>query len=161
MVETVEEHNNESVMDDPCSSESITNEEAFVLYQAFNKTDRPTIGKLAKLAPILFAHVCTGLGKPQPKDAQVLLDLGVSTGSIISYKLVQNLHLKDCTKSMWETAAGTLSTNQKAKVEFKFPNYLETTCFQKYFKIQSNYWKGFVTSPGNPVRIQKSNNNMR
>jgi len=60
----------------------MTNEEAFVLCQVLNKTDRPTIGKLAKPTPIHFACICTGLGRPQPKDAQVLLDLGAR---IISY----------------------------------------------------------------------------
>jgi len=68
-VETVEEHDDESIVVAPWPSESITEEEAFVLCQVFNKTDRLTNGKLAKLAPILFACVCTGLGKPQPKDA--------------------------------------------------------------------------------------------
>jgi len=69
MVETINEHNNKSVMDAPHSCESTTNEEAFVLCQVSNKSDKPTIGKLAKLAPILFACVCTGLGRPWSKDA--------------------------------------------------------------------------------------------
>jgi len=124
-VETVEEHDNKAVMVAPHLSELITEEEAFVLCQVFNKTDRLTSSKSARLAPILFVHICTGLGKPQPRDARVLLDLGASS-SIISYELVHNLRLKECTKSTWATAAGTLGTNQKAKVEFMFPELSET-----------------------------------
>jgi len=41
-VETIVEHDNESVMDAPHLSELITNEEAFILHQVFNKTDRLT-----------------------------------------------------------------------------------------------------------------------
>jgi len=38
-------------------------EEAFILHQVFNKTDRPPNPQMVRLAPIVFAQVRTGLGK--------------------------------------------------------------------------------------------------
>jgi len=100
--------------------------EAFVLHQVFNKNpEKPTQKPAATLAPILFARVRTGLGKPRPKDAHVLLDSGASS-SIISHELAKNLRLTKSTACMWATAAGTISTNQKAKVQFMFPELSET-----------------------------------
>jgi len=66
---------------------------------------------MARLAPIMFAWVRTGLGKAQPKDAQVPLDSGASN-SIISHNLVKNLWLKDSTTSVWATAAGSIRQYQ-------------------------------------------------
>jgi len=101
------------------------NKEAFILHQVFNKTDRPPESQMARLAPIVFAWVRTGLGKAQPKDMQVLLDSRASS-SIISHKLVKNLQVKDSTTSTWAMAAGSISTNQKAKVQFMLPELSET-----------------------------------
>jgi len=58
MVETIEDHNNKLVVDAPHLSKLILDEEAFVLHQVFNKMDRLTSGKSAKLAPILL-RMCT------------------------------------------------------------------------------------------------------
>jgi len=45
-------------------SKPALNKEVLVLHQVFNKTHRPPIVPAAKLVPILFAHICTGLGRP-------------------------------------------------------------------------------------------------
>jgi len=113
------------VLNDSDSTENQPNEEAFVLCQVFNKTEKPAIGPRATLAPILFARVRTGLGKPRPKDARVLLDSGASS-SIISYELIRNLRLKESTNCMWVTAAGTISTSKQVRVQFMFPELSET-----------------------------------
>jgi len=90
---------------------------ALILHQVFNKTDRPPDRQPTRLAPIMFAWVRTWLGKARPKDAWVLLDSGASS-SIISHDLAKNLWLKDSMTSTWATAAGTISTSHKAKVQF-------------------------------------------
>jgi len=89
------------------------------------------------VAPILIAHVYTSLDLPKPKDCTVLLDSGAS-GSIVSKNIVKKLRLTEESKCIWNTAAGTMETNQKTKLQFMLPELSETRIVEWKMHVVDN-----------------------
>ena len=78
-----------------------------------------------ELVPCVFAHLCSTLGKDSRTVLRTLLDSGASS-SIISEAFAKKLKIKDALQVEWTTAAGTFSTNKKARVEFRLPELSAT-----------------------------------
>jgi hypothetical protein len=72
------------------------------------------------LVPILFARICTSMGKPKPRTIRILLDSGASA-SIFKLKYLTKLRLKCNETTMWTTAAGNFTTSRISKVQFTMP----------------------------------------
>ena len=64
------------------------------------------------------------LGKPKYKDIKILLDTGASK-SIIRADRVKKLRKKHKSKTIWDTAAGQMSTNKTVKVKFRLSEFDE------------------------------------
>ena len=64
------------------------------------------------------------LGKPKYKDIKILLDTGASK-SIIRADRVKKLRKKHKSKTIWDTAAGQMSTNKTVKAKFRLSEFDE------------------------------------
>ena len=95
--------------------------------------------KADHLKPIVFVLLRTSLGQPKPKMIRALLDTG-ATKTIVSEHLVTKLRVQKDQVIQWSTAAGTLITNQKVKLQFVIPELHDKRTIQ---------WEATVTK--NPV----------
>ena len=73
--------------------------------------------KTSHRVPYLFGQIRTSLGSPKPKTIRTLFDSG-SSGSLVHYKLVKKLRVKNDQSTVWKTASGTFRTTALAKVQF-------------------------------------------
>ena len=73
--------------------------------------------KLTHLSPVTFGLLNYRLGTPKYKDVKILFDTGASK-SIIRTDKVSKLRLKTDTTTVWDTAAGKMTTNKKVKAKF-------------------------------------------
>jgi len=128
--------NNELRNDDDVMMESyILRQLHFPENTSETKTDEAQT--IQRVAPILIARVRTSLGLPKPKDCTVLLDSGAS-GSIVSKTIVKKLRLTEESKCIWNTAAGTMETNQKTKLQFMLPELSETRIIEWKMHVVDN-----------------------
>ena len=74
--------------------------------------------KLDQTCPITFGKVRTRLGKPKPVTVKILFDTGASA-TIGQYDALKHLWLRKETDTEWTTAAGTMITDLKTKLQFK------------------------------------------
>ena len=70
--------------------------------------------------PVVFALLNTRLGKEKAKRISVLLDSGASS-SVIHKDIVKKLRIKPTSPTVWNTAAGPLSTEGKVTITFALP----------------------------------------
>jgi len=70
--------------------------------------------------PVVFALLNTRLGKEKAKRISVLLDSGASS-SVIHRDIVKKLRIKPTSPTVWNTAAGPLSTEGKVTITFALP----------------------------------------
>jgi hypothetical protein len=70
--------------------------------------------------PVVFAVINTRLGKERLKRISVLLCGGASS-SVISHNVVDKLQIKPDQATVWNTAAGKMSTHGKIQVTFTLP----------------------------------------
>jgi predicted aspartyl protease len=70
--------------------------------------------------PVVFAVINTRLGKEKFKRISVLLDSGASS-SVISHNIVDKLRIKPDQATVWNTAAGKMSTHRKVRMTFTLP----------------------------------------
>jgi Aspartyl protease len=75
---------------------------------------------IEELVPVVFAVINTQLGKERLKRIGVLLDSGASS-SVISHNVVDKLRIKPDQATVWNTAAGKMSTHGKVRVTFTLP----------------------------------------
>ena len=80
--------------------------------------------KTAHLSPVTFGLLNIRLGKPKYKDIKILLDTGASK-SIIRADRVKKLRKKHKSKTIWDTAAGQMSTNKTVKAKFRLSEFDE------------------------------------
>eukprot|EP00980_Cylindrotheca_fusiformis_P019054 scaffold6427_cov78-Cylindrotheca_fusiformis.AAC.1 len=78
-----------------------------------------------KLSPILIAKLQVKLGTPKTKMIRALCDSGAST-TIMDKKFAKKLRIRKDNNTVWNTAGGTLTTTEKAKIRFQLPQ-LSTT----------------------------------
>ena len=76
------------------------------------------------MSPITFGSLNYRIGKPKYKDIKILLDTGASK-SIIRSDLVTKLRTKTDNKTIWDTAAGPMSTNKTVKAKFRLSEFDE------------------------------------
>ena len=84
--------------------------------------------------PMIFGVMRTSLGKPKTAEVRILCDSGASK-SIIKSDLVKKLRVKRDSHTRWKTAAGNFDTNATAKVQFKMPEFHETTAVEWTFHV--------------------------
>ena len=83
---------------------------------------------------MIFGVMRTSLGKPKTAEVRILCDSGASK-SIIKSDLVKKLRVKRDSHTRWKTAAGNFDTNATAKVQFKMPEFHETTAVEWTFHV--------------------------
>jgi hypothetical protein len=81
------------------------------------------------LVPILFARICTSMGKPETRTIRILLDLGASA-SIFKLKYLSKLRLKRKETTMWTTAAG----NRPPRRASLFASWPEVALYPEVFE---------------------------
>ena len=75
--------------------------------------------------PITFGRLQTTLGKPKTTGIRILFDSG-STKTHVKRDCVKKLRLRKDVSATWNTAAGTISTNEKCKALFSLPEFSPT-----------------------------------
>jgi Aspartyl protease len=78
------------------------------------------INNTKELVPVVFALLNIRRGKEKIKRISVLLDSGASS-TVISKNIVKKLQVKSASATVWNTAAGPLSTNGKVDLTFTLP----------------------------------------
>ena len=78
--------------------------------------------KLDQTCPITFGKVRTRLGKPNPVTIKILFDSGASA-TIGQYEVLKHLRLRKETKTEWSTAAGSMNTDLRTKLQFKLMEF--------------------------------------
>jgi hypothetical protein len=81
--------------------------------------------KTVHLAPITFGRLQTTLGKPKTTGIRILFDSG-STKTHVKRDCVKKLRLRKDVATTWNTAVGTISTNEKCKALFSLPEFSPT-----------------------------------
>ena len=81
--------------------------------------------KTVHLALITFGRLQTTLGKPKTTGIRILFDSG-STKTHVKRDCVKKLRLRKDVSATWNTAAGTISTNEKCKALFSLPEFSPT-----------------------------------
>ena len=81
--------------------------------------------KTTHLAPITFGRLNTSLGTPKPKPIKILCDSGGSA-TILKSSFAKKLRKKKAKSIKWSTLAGTVTTSQKAQVQFILPELNES-----------------------------------
>ena len=92
--------------------------------------------KTTHLSPVTFGLLNYRLGAPKYKDIKILFDTGASK-SIIKADKVGKLQLKEDTTTVWDTAAGKMTTTKKAKVKF---------CLSEFDERKEITWNFHVTN---------------
>ena len=92
------------------------------------------------MSPITFGSLNYRLGKPKYKNIKILLDTGASK-SIIRSDLVTKLRTKTDSKTVWDTAAGQMSTSKTVKAKFRLNEFCERKEITWTFHITKNSLK--------------------
>ena len=105
---------------------------------AKNKDAAPTAGKLV---PILWGTFAANTKEAPSRPLKILLDTGASA-SIIHAKFAQNCAVMLTNATVWNTAAGEMSTNQKVKGLLHLPEFYDNKVIEHTFHVtnlQSRY----------------------
>ena len=78
--------------------------------------------KTVHYTPVTVGAINHRLGKSKLSNLRILLDSGASS-TILSGKYAKKLRQKTTKPQKWVTQAGTIQTNQKAKVELILPEF--------------------------------------
>ena len=75
-----------------------------------------------ELAPILWVTLNTSLAKPKPIRLKALCDSGASS-TMVRSDVVSNLKIRHENAVTWSTAAGSMTTTGKCKINFILPKF--------------------------------------
>ena len=130
MCEDADVSDDESTIADPCESlddcldQGLQHQhESLSLQNLRRNRHSPKRQRTEMLVPLAFARVNTRRGTPKPKTLKVLFDSGGSA-TLISARHAQKLRQKRSQSPMlFNTLAGTLKADHKAKVQFCLPEF--------------------------------------